>query len=93
MQVGSLTITSKSSNSVNKDLDNNKFPLALELVSNFWKQQAKQDLSRGLVFEAINKAVLDKGNHSINPNKPILGLYLGDSQGRYANSLGYGLAV
>ncbi len=87
MQVESLTEIYKSSDYSNKDVDDSEFPPVLEVISNYWKEQrAKQGLSRECTPEASDKPALDEGGHSINPNKSILGLNSGDSQGGCAIS-------
>lgn len=47
---------------------------------------AEQGLSKGCATKAIGKPALNESGHSINPDKPVPGFHLGDSQDRCANS-------
>jgi len=78
MQVESLTKIYKSSNNSNKDEDNTYFLTIQELI-------ARQGVSRRYAPNAIDKLALDNDNCSTNPDKSMLGPYLGNSQGISAN--------
>jgi hypothetical protein len=78
MRVESLTEIYKSSNNGDKDEDDTYFPTVQELI-------ARRGVSRGHAPNAIDKLALDDDNCSTNPDKSMLGPYLGNSQGISAN--------
>jgi hypothetical protein len=78
MQVESLTEICKSSNNGNEDEDDIYFPTVQELI-------AGRGVSGGHAPNAIEKPALDDDDRSINPDKSMLGPYLGNSQGISVN--------
>lgn len=86
IHVESLTGIFKSGDNGNGDVYDSEFPPVLEVVSNYWKEQrAKRNLSRGCESE-FDELAPDEGSNSINSNKLVSGLNLGDSQGRCTKS-------
>ena len=78
MQVESLIEICKSRNNSDEDEDDTYFPTVQELI-------AGRGVSGGHAPNAIEKPALDDDDRSINPNKSMLGPYLGNSQGIGAN--------
>jgi hypothetical protein len=86
IHVESLTGIFKSGDNGNEDVYDSEFPPVPEVVSNYWKEQrVKRGLSRGCESE-VDELAPDEGSNSINSNKLVSGLNLGDSQGRCAKS-------